>query len=209
MLVFGVFAVRRTHDRRSRWLLGGYVLVIVVGAIAWAGTDMALVRFMTARSDSPGRFVAWRDAWQIASDFPWVGTGLGTFGKAMLVYQTASRPWMYAQAHNDYLQLLAEGGLLVVLPALVAASLVLVAIRHRLAQAADPPLTRWIRAGAVAGLAGIAAQSAVEFSLQMPGNTVLFVLLLALAMHRPRSESRSSAAVRVRRVVTHGHAHRV
>ena len=116
MLVFGYFAVRRLKERRARLLVGGYLLVIVVGAIAWAGTDMALVRFMTARSDSPGRLIAWRDALHIVTDFPWFGTGLGTFGKAMLVYQTASRPWMYAQAHNDYLQLLAEGGVLVAHP---------------------------------------------------------------------------------------------
>jgi hypothetical protein len=55
-----------------------------------------------------------------------------------------------------------------------------------------------LRIGAVAGLAGIAAQSLVEFSLQMPGNTVLFVVLLAIAMHRGRGarESRDSARER-------------
>jgi hypothetical protein len=50
-------------------------------------------------------------------------------------------------------------------------------------------LTRWIRSGAVAGLIGIAAQSLVEFSLQMPGITVLFVLLLAIAVHRPNGRA--------------------
>jgi len=210
MLVFGFFAVRRLKERRARLLLGGYLLVIVVGAIAWAGTDMALVRFMTARSDSPGRLTAWRDALHIFMDFPWFGIGLGTFGKAMLVYQSASRPWMYAQAHNEYLQLLAEGGLLVLIPSLVVVSLVIGGIRRRLTTDADQPLTWWIRIGAIAGLAGIAAQSAVEFSLQMPGNTALFVLLLALAMHRPRSQSRRSpSSARVRPFSTHGLAHRI
>jgi O-antigen ligase len=209
MLVFAFFAVRRVKERRSRVLVGGYLLVILVGAIVWAGTDMALVRFLTARSDSPGRLLAWHDAWHIATDFPLFGTGLGTFGKAMLVYQTASRPWMYAQAHNDYLQLIAEGGALVVIPSLVVVFLVLAAIRRRLIQDADQPLTRWIRIGAIAGLAGIAAQSAVEFSLQMPGNAVLFVLLLAIAMHRPRSEARHLERVKVQTVATRRHAHRL
>ena len=127
----------------------------------------------------------------------------------MLVYQTASRPWMYAQTHNDYLQLLVEGGMLVLIPSLVVLWLVLATIRRRLAMDADQPLTWWIRIGAIAGLAGIAAQSVVEFSLQMPGNTALFVLLLALAMHRPRSESRRSSSGRVRPFSPHGLAHRV
>jgi hypothetical protein len=42
-----------------------------------------------------------------------------------------------------------------------------------------------VRIGAVAGLIGILSQSLVEFSLQMPGNTLLFVVLLAIALHRP------------------------
>ena len=209
MMVFAYFAIRRFKERRARLLVGGYLAVIVAGAIVWAGTDMALERFVTARSDSPGRLLAWRDAWQIASDFPWFGTGLGTFGKAMLVYQTASRPWMYAQAHNDYLQLVAEGGVLVVVPAVVVAGLIIGGIRRRLTVDADQPLTWWVRIGAIAGLAGIAAQSAVEFSLQMPGNTVLFVVLLAIAMHRPRSESRRSADTRLRVFSGRRHAHRV
>jgi hypothetical protein len=41
----------------------------------------------------------------------------------------------------------------------------------------------WIRFGAATGLAAVAIQSGVEFSLQMPGNAVLFVVLCAIALH--------------------------
>jgi hypothetical protein len=71
-------------------------------------------------------------------------------------------------------------------------------IWRRLRSHDDDTMTRWMRAGAVAGLIGIAAQSTVEFSLQMPGNTVMFVLLLALALHRPQRAARRLS-----------HAHRV
>ena len=37
MLVFGGLAVRRLQERRARLLVGGYLVVIVIGAIAWAG----------------------------------------------------------------------------------------------------------------------------------------------------------------------------
>src|SRR5262245_52106605 len=140
ILAFAYLAARHFKRRRTRLLVAVYAVVILGGAIAWAGTDMALDRFVTARADSPGRLLAWRDAGQIVSDFPAFGTGLGTFGKAMLVYQTASRPLMYAQAHNDYLQLLAEGGLLVAIPAVVTLGLVLATIWRRLMSGADDPL---------------------------------------------------------------------
>jgi O-antigen ligase len=92
---------------------------------------------------------------------------------------------MYVQAHNDYLQVIAEGGLLVSVPVAIVVGLVVTGIRRRLSSGQDDRVTVWIRLGAVAGLLGIAAQSLVEFSLQMPGNAVLFVVLMAIALHRP------------------------
>jgi O-antigen ligase len=112
----------------------------------------------------------------------------------MLVYQTAGREEIYLQAHNDYVQVAAEGGLLLVVPAAILLTYIIRTIWRRMRGGDDSVLSGWLRAGAVAGLVGIAAQSLVEFSLQMPGNAVWFVLLAAIAMHRP---SRSSSARRV------------
>lgn len=184
LLTFGYFTVKYFKARRARLLFVAYLAVILIGAVGWAGTDLAIGRFAQVRVDSSGRWMAWQDTLRIFGDFPWFGTGLGTYGQAMLVYQTASRPRIYVQAHNEYLQLLAEGGLAVAVPALVVAALIVLGIRRRLAAGTDDPLTYWVRAGAVAGLVGIAAQSIVDFSLQIPGNTVLFVMLLAIALHR-------------------------
>ena len=47
----------------------------------------------------------------------------------------------------------------------------------------------WIRLGAVAGIVAVAVQSVVEFSLQVPGNAVLFATLCALALHRDPASS--------------------
>ena len=195
MMVFAFLAGRQFRSRRSRLVVAGALGMFVLGAIAWAGSDATIGRFLLARADSSGagRVQAWQDTLRIIGDFPWFGTGVGTFGQAMLVYQTAGRPVMYAQAHNDYLQVMAEGGVLVVAPAVVALVLVLATLRRRLAPGREQSMTPWVRAGAVAGLAGIAAQSLVEFSLQMPGNTVLFVLVLAIALHRDADDARPSS----------------
>jgi O-antigen ligase len=180
------WAVWRSMPSRWRRLVAvGYLAVLVVAALAWGGADTLISRFGNAPTEVEGRFSAWRDSIRIIADFPVFGTGLGTFGRAMLVYQTASRTSMYVQAHNDYLQLAVEGGLLVAVPALAVLWLIVSGIRRRLMSGQDDALTAWVRVGAVAGLGGIATQSLVEFSLQMPGNTVLFVVLLAIALHRP------------------------
>jgi O-antigen ligase len=128
---------------------------------------------------------AWQDTVRMIERFPWAGVGLGAYGDAMLVYQTGPRDVQYLQAHNDYLQLAAEGGLLVGLPALVLLIVLLRQIRRRMTSGHDGVVIEWVRVGAIGGLVGIGAQSLVEFSLHMPGNAVLFVILMALAVHRP------------------------
>jgi hypothetical protein len=185
LLVFGLLAMRLSRGGRARVKVALCMIAILAAAVGWAGVDRTVGRFLVARADAPSRMVAWQDTARIIEDFPLVGTGMGTYAQAMMVYQTAGRPRMYAQAHNDYLQIVAEGGGLVAIPVVVAALIVAGGIRRRLRRG-DDSATYWVRAGAIAGLAGIAAQSLVEFSLQMPGNTVLFVLLLAIALHRGR-----------------------
>lgn len=44
----------------------------------------------------------------------------------------------------------------------------------------------WVRIGAVTGIIAIAVQEISDFSLQMPGNAVLFAVLGALAVRPPR-----------------------
>ena len=49
----------------------------------------------------------------------------------------------------------------------------------------------WRRVGATTGLVAIGLQSLVEFSLQMPGNAVFCVVLMAIALHEsPSAKSR-------------------
>jgi O-antigen ligase len=185
LLIFLWRAIKGTPRLIVTWL----VLSVLLGAMVWAGTGTVVSRFGRASEDVGGRLSAWQDTLRIASDFPLFGTGLGGYRRAMLLYQTRDREAMYAQAHNDYLQLLAEGGILVTAPALIMVLCVAGGVVRRLARPDDDPVAYWIRRGAVAGLVGIAAQSVVEFSLQMPGNAAMCVALTAIAIHRPRLSS--------------------
>lgn len=186
--VLGVFVLASV---RGRWraVAIAYLAVVLTGASLWAGADIVTSRFGRASSEISGRVAAWRDTVRIVRDFPIFGAGVGAYGRAMLVYQSGSRELMYAEAHNDYLQLMAEGGLLLTATGLAFVFVCAAGVRNRLRSGHDDTLTYWVRRGAVAGLAGVAAQSFVEFSLQMPGNAVLFVVLLGLALHRPRHVS--------------------
>ena len=87
----------------------------------------------------------------------------------------------FNQAHNHYLQVAAEGGLLLVGSVMV----VLAAFARRGARriASDASGLFWIRAGAACGLGAVALQSVWETGLVMPANASLAAVLAALAVH--------------------------
>jgi O-antigen ligase len=121
------------------------------------------------------------------ADFPIAGTGLNTYGIAALEYQEVKQPLLFIEAHNDYLQVAAEGGLLLGVPALILLTVLVTEVRRRFAAGQDDTRVYWLRVGAVIGLCVIAFQSFFDFTLQMPGAAVLFVVLAGLAAHQNRS----------------------
>ena len=168
-----------------RRLVGIAVVTLGLLAVSWAGIDPLVGRFANEQALS-GRLGAWSAAIRIARDFPLTGTGLNTYGTAMLFYQPPELTAHWNVAHNDYVQLIAEGGLLLGVP--IALWLVLLAreVLQRL-RTDDNPMTYWTRVGAVVGLIGIGLQEVVDFSLQIPGDALLFVVLCAIAIHPPRA----------------------
>lgn len=178
------FAISKGPQRRGRRVLAiGYLALLAVIAVTWAGIDPIIGRFAGA-SGLSGRADAWRAAMRIAGDFPLFGTGLNTFGIAIVLYGPSLEAH-WGATHNDYLQLVSEGGLLVCVPVVAALAVLVREIRRRLSDVREDPETRWVRFGAVVGLVAIGIQESVDFSLQIPGIAVLFSLLCAIAIHVP------------------------
>lgn len=124
------------------------------------------------------------DSVEIVRNFPLTGSGLDTYGTAMMVYQTGNRALHFQEAHNDYLQVAAEGGLLMGVPVLLTIGIFVRDVRRRFREAPKQGTTYCLRVGALVGLISIGWQSLVEFSLQMPGNAAFFAVLAAIALHQ-------------------------
>jgi len=123
----------------------------------------------------------------MASDFLLTGVGAGAFQRAMLVYQQGSRLFFFNHAHNEYLQLLAEGGLLLAVPASIALLSGSALMARSLG--ADRTPVFWIRTGAICGVIAVAIQSVWDTELRTPANGVLFAVITAIALHNPRPAS--------------------
>jgi O-antigen ligase len=185
LTAFVWLATRQMVSRARRVLTMVCLAAVATGCVGWAGVDRIGSRFAELQVDrSGGRRGIWRDSVTMARTFPLAGTGLDTFGVATLFYQTSNLHEHYEEAHNDYLQIAAEGGLLVGVPALLLAVVTAVQVRRRFRERLDTEMTYWLRVGAVVGIVTIALQELTEFSLQMPGNAALFSVLLAIAVHK-------------------------
>lgn len=205
-LLMTSWLVIRALDSRSRRIVAtGCLVLLLIVVIAWTGPDTLTSRFASGDwGEFNDRRGAWTDAWSVMRDFPVAGTGLNTYWAAALFYQRHELAYYFAQAHNDYVQLAAEGGLLLMVPALVCLGIFIRDVRRAMRHQRGS-MAWWLRAGAVTSLLAIACQETVEFSLQMPGNAVLFAIVCAIALHRPAhsdSAADPEAAPRRLRVVT-------
>lgn len=169
--------------------VAGVGLLLVAGLIDINGWFSRVQQSTGVESQEWGRLTIWRETLPMIRDFWLTGTGAGTYGTAMAYYQQ-SRIWVGAlqgwahfnNAHSHYVQLAAEGGLLVSLPA--AAAVVLLARGGLAAIRAEKAEIFWVRIGAAAGLAGIAVQGLWEVPLVMPANAVLCGVLAGLLLHQ-------------------------
>ena len=172
---------RAVHGRPGRWIAAG----LLIAAAALIRVDPAALgaRLAAAPVSLAGRIEIWRDTVPVLRDFWLTGTGAGTYETVMLIYQRSSLEVRFNQAHNHYLQVAAEGGLLLVLPLVLACRGF---IRDAVtALANDRSGMYLVRAGACCGLAGAAAQSVWETGLTTPANAMLAAVIAAIAVHAP------------------------
>ena len=92
-------------------MIGGLVVMVVLASAYGNLGGLAGRMQATTEQGEWGRPVIWHDTWRMASDFLLTGVGAGAFERGMLLYQEGSRLFFFNHAHDEYLQLLAEGGL--------------------------------------------------------------------------------------------------
>lgn len=174
---------------RRRALLAGFSLALLAGAsFLWLDSggvwnrwqQLAETRELTAGDRA--RMSA--DTWRMARDHADHGVGLGAFATAYPAYQTVITDDFIDYAHNDYLQLAAEGGvtawILILLGVPGFVWLAFRGLRRRLRQPAG-----WLQTGAAVGVCGMLVHSLVDFNLHIPANAAWLAFCAALALAAP------------------------
>jgi O-antigen ligase len=179
-IVVGYVLSRQQSTGRGRGaIIGAFVLLALLLGGIYLNLD-AVTRRLAAGTEA-SRITIWRETAPLVADFPLTGTGLGTYPRAMLIYQRTTPEILFNHAHSEYLQLVAEGGLLLTIPAVIALGAWLVLARRRLRD--DHREVVWIRIAAAAGMAGLGVQCLWDATLRMPANGLLFALLAAVVTY--------------------------
>ena len=132
LILWGYVAVRREHGALGRSAIVFGLAFSSILIVAWDGTDTIAARFAAADTVTfGGRLPIWRSALDMLQNFWLTGSGLNTYGIAALFYPDTISGRHLQEAHNDYLQLAIEGGLLLGIPIAVAVVTFALMVRRR------------------------------------------------------------------------------
>jgi len=156
--------------------------VIVFGAILIGG-ESSLTRFAeTAASKdfSTNRTHIWNVTLSIIKNNLPFGAGLGAFGVAYTPYDSLSGASRVEQAHNDYLQVLADAGIVgLLLGAFFIYELFKTGVRNA---KTSNKFRRGVAIGALAGCFAILVHSLFDFVLHITAVAMLFITLVSLVV---------------------------
>lgn len=211
-IIFLVIITSRARGRKNLVLKVAMSILLVVAAVGGAifvGGETSLTRFAdTAASQNvtSNRTRIWSVTLKvIAGNLP-LGAGLGAFVTAYPEHDTASGLERVDQAHNDYLQIVADAGI----PGLIIGALfVFLLFREgRRSIAVANTFRRGVACGALAGCFAILVHSLFDFVLHITAISVMFLTLMAMLVasgreyaddiedfEEPRNKRRRSASV--------------
>ena len=178
---------------RSTSLRFAFATVLVAGVIGgtlWIGGDRlannvtltapdAAVSAEIVTRENASRNEIWRATLKLFAAHPLLGVGLGGYWIGITAYHDASGVLVPQEAHNDYLELLASGGVIgLAIGAWFAVTVIRLA-KDNLSSSSG--FVRALRLGAILGIAGVAVHSLFDFGLHLIGNAVVFLTLIMMA----------------------------
>jgi O-antigen ligase len=164
------------------------VAVVLAGLIALGPGHLSLGKRFQQFLDATGgqvsevdRLVAWRASTAMIKDFAVTGSGFGSFRDVFPAYLPAGEFKRWYRAHNDYLEVVLEGG--------AVAAVLLVWLVWGYWRRALRAVLRGNRgrpdlatAGLVLGLLALSVHAFFDFNHQVPANALLFTTLAAIAI---------------------------
>jgi O-antigen ligase len=171
-------------------------VVVILAAIAlgviWIGAEPVINRIATGDPSSSDlsktqtfysvRGEIWENTWTMIRHNPLIGVGVGAYETAYPIYARENgMQGVTAEAHNDYLQILADAG---GIGGILALWFILALFRAIARGIRSPdPLMAAIALGGGAGIFGLLVHSLFDFNLHLPSHALVFLLLSMVISH--------------------------
>jgi O-antigen ligase len=188
-LLFLLLLARRIRSKYA--LVGGIVVLSALLAVSWIGGQQVLRRFSSnaAVEVTSGKRATMRQGtWRIFRDHPLLGTGLGTLQKVFPPYDSLYDGKIVNHTHNDYLEALAETGILGGLCCAWFLGVLLVTSLKGLGGLGSS-LNSAMNLSGLVGCCGLLVHSLFDFNLHIPANALLFFVAAHLATARFQPDS--------------------
>jgi O-antigen ligase len=181
----------KSSRMKNYGIRAGFAVALMVAlfvGVALLGTESLTRVIDSVNTDDPttGRAHFWSVTVEIIKKHPIVGTGLGAFGVVYTRYDSRNGLYRLEQAHNDYLQVLSDGG---IIGAGLALFFVAVLFRKAFSRSnSRDDFRRGVAISALGGCFAVLVHSFFDFTLHTTSNALLFLVLTALATLNGRVE---------------------
>lgn len=179
VIVGGVVGVEKVVERIESTNLQKQVndvQVGIAGKINAGGQPLQLANQVQSVEERGGAVIP---SLRIVRDYPWFGTGGGTFHLVFPQYCPAEVYGFYDHPHNDYVEFASETGLIgLLLLALIVAHSVWCSVKL-LVHSRDQ-LARGMAFAGLMGVTSLLIHATVDFNFHNPAIAMLFVILLSL-----------------------------
>lgn len=171
---------RRPLLSMSQGMAAVLIGIAIIAGIIWIGAGPVIDRAAQSFDSEglAGREWIWHDTLAMIKANPIVGVGLGAFQTAYPIYSNTDGSLVINAAHNDYLQVLADGG--IIGGAIALWFLVLLFRALGRGMRSRDSLRTGLALGGGSGIFAILVHSLFDFNLQLPGNALLFLLMVAV-----------------------------
>jgi len=182
-LFFILLSSKLVQDRRIKW--AAVLTIVTILMISWLGWEPIIQKFSTLWGEqglnTKGRLPVFLDSLKIVQAFPLTGSGFGTFTHIYPAFRSVPGDAVFDHAHNDYIELLTDGG---IIGFTLAAWFVLNVIIHsiRVLKQRKEPYCILITSGAITGLLGLLFHSLVDFQMHNGANALYFFFFCGLAV---------------------------
>ena len=192
LLLMGTLFAGTAVSGRNKWAAIGGLVILALMAFIFLPSDALVKAFGEASSDptAENRIPIWRDTLRLAAAYPLFGSGFGTYYPALIRYQTAAPNLAWIHAHNDYVELLSNLGIVgfLILVALMGSVLIL-AVRIAIS---SPTLERRCLGLACTGsLAAMLIHGLADFNMYIPANALTLSWVAGISAASPGEERRN------------------